>query len=98
MRRSLSRFSIRQTESLVPRLLSFAKFNGVTTPRKKLLGSEKRISSRITHTFLLTNPNLEGEIHLKGGRFCNIPNLFLDELLESICISFFCAFWILFES
>ena len=44
---------------------SSARFNGVIIPKKKPPGNEK-ISDRTTHTFLLANPNLEGEIHLKG--------------------------------
>ena len=30
---------------------------------------DRMISARTTHTYFLANPNLEGKIHLKGGRF-----------------------------
>ena len=32
-------------------------------------GNERKTYGRITLTYFLANPNLEGEIHLKGGRF-----------------------------
>ena len=63
------RFSILPAESHAARLSSFAKFSGATISRRKRPGSKKKTSARTTQTFLLTNPNLEGEIHLKGGRF-----------------------------
>ena len=66
MRRNLSRFSSLPAELPAAKLSSFAKFSGATIPRMKPLGNEKKISGRTTHTFLLANPNLEGEIHLKG--------------------------------
>ena len=69
MRRNPSRFSSLPTELPATRSSSFARFSGVITLRKKPLGNEKMISDRTTHTFLLANLNLEGEIHLKGGRF-----------------------------
>ena len=69
MRRSQSRFSIMPAELLAARLSSFAKFSGTTTQRMKPPGKEKKICSRTTLTYFLANPNLEGEIHLKGGRF-----------------------------
>jgi hypothetical protein len=47
---------------------SFAKFSGVTILRKKQLGDEKMNSEKTIRTYLLANPNLEGEIHLKGVR------------------------------
>ena len=56
-------------ESPAARLSSFAKFSGVTIPRMKPPGSERKIYGRTTPTYFLANPNLEGEIHLKGGRF-----------------------------
>jgi hypothetical protein len=55
-----------QKELLEPRLSNFARFSGVTTQRKKQLGSEKMNSEKTIRTYLLANPNLEGEIHLKG--------------------------------
>jgi hypothetical protein len=57
-----------QKELLVPRRLRFAKFSGVTILKKKQLGNEKMNSKKTTRTYLLANPNLEGEIHLKGVR------------------------------
>ena len=69
MRRNQSRFSSLPAESLATRLSSFAKFSGATTQRKKPPGSERKICSRTTLTYFLANLNLEGEIHLKGGRF-----------------------------
>ena len=74
MKRSQSRFSSFLAELLTARLSSFAKFSGATIPRRKPPGSEKKIFARTTETFLLTNPNLEGEIHLKGGRFVTSQN------------------------
>ena len=69
MRRNQSRFSNMPAESPAARLSSFAKFSGVTIPRMKPPGSERKIYGRTTLTYFLANPNLEGEIHLKGGRF-----------------------------
>src|SRR3954468_23352985 len=69
MRRNKSRFSIMPAELPAARLSSFAKFSGTTTQRMKPPGREKKICSRTTLTYFLANPNLEGEIHLKGGRF-----------------------------
>jgi hypothetical protein len=58
-----------QKELLVPRQSSFAKFSGVTIlKKKKQLGNEKKNFEKTTRTYLLANPNLEGEIHLKGVR------------------------------
>src|SRR4051812_49433251 len=65
----LSRFLRQQKESLVRGPSSYAKYSGVIIPRKKQLGKEKMNFRKITLTYLLTNPNLEGEIHLKGVRF-----------------------------
>ena len=56
-------------ELLAVRLSSFAKSSGVTTRKMKPPGSERKTYSRTTPTCFLANPNLEGEIHLKGGRF-----------------------------
>jgi hypothetical protein len=68
MRRNPSKFWRHQKESLVPRQSNFAKVSGVTIPRKKQLGNEKINSEKTIRTYLLANPNLEGEIHLKGVR------------------------------
>ena len=69
MRRKQSRFSCLPAELRAVRLSSFAKFSGATRPRMKPPGSEKKTYGRTTHTYFLANPNLEGKIHLKGGRF-----------------------------
>ena len=66
---SLSRFWSLPVESPAARLSSFAKFSGATIPRMKPPGNERMISAKTTRTYFLANPNLEGEIHLKGGRF-----------------------------
>lgn len=52
----------------IPRPSNSARSNGITTPKKKLRGNAKMIFEKTTHTFLLTNRNLEDEIHLKGVR------------------------------
>src|SRR3954469_16606720 len=69
MKKSLSRFLRLQKESREQRLSSFAKCNGTITLKRKPLGKEKMIFGKTTLTYLLANPNLEGEIHLKGVRF-----------------------------
>ena len=69
MKRSLSRFSSFLVELLAARLSSSAKFSGATIPRMKPPGNERKTYGKTTHTYFLANPNLEGEIHLKGGRF-----------------------------
>ena len=51
------------------KVIKFAKSSGVTTRRMKPPGSERKIYGKTTPTCFLANPNLEGEIHLKGGRF-----------------------------
>jgi hypothetical protein len=68
MKRNLSKSWRHQNELLIPRRSSFAKFSGVTIPKKKQIGNEKMNSEKTTRTYLLANPNLEGEIHLKGVR------------------------------
>ena len=69
MRRNQSRFSNMPAELLTAKLSSFARFSGATTRRMKPPGNERKIFSKTTLTYFLANPNLEGEIHLKGGRF-----------------------------
>jgi hypothetical protein len=69
MKRSLSKSWRQRKELLIPRQPSSAKFSGITTLKKKQLGSVKMSSERTTHTYLLANPNLKDEILLKGGRF-----------------------------
>ena len=47
------------------KVIKFCKVQVVMKPP----GSERKIYGRTTLTYFLANPNLEGEIHLKGGRF-----------------------------
>jgi hypothetical protein len=68
MKRNPSKSWRHQKELLVPRRSNSARFSGVTTRKKKQLGSEKMNFEKTIHTYLLANPNLEGEIHLKGVR------------------------------
>ena len=92
MRRNQSRFSNMPAESPAARLSSFAKSSGVTIPRRKPPGSERKIYGRTTLTYFLANPNLEGEIHLKGGRFVTsqIFNLECYTLDHHLHIIFHC--------
>ena len=58
-------------------------------------GSERKTYGKITHTYFLANPNLEGEIHLKGGRFLTSQIFNLEcYTLDHHCISYFIAFWL----
>src|SRR4051812_33037737 len=84
MRRNQSRFWTQQRGLPVPRQSSFAKYNGVTTLRKKPLGSVRMTSERTTHTYLLAVPNLEDEIHLKGVSL--VTSQILDLFLHIIHI------------
>jgi hypothetical protein len=68
MRRNPSKSWRHQKELLELGLSNFAKFSGVTTQRRKQLGNEKMNFEKTTRTYLLANPNLESEIHLKGVR------------------------------
>ena len=94
-RRNPSRFLSLPAELHAARSSSFAKFGGATIPRKKPPGSEKRTYGKTTHTYLLANPNLEGEIHLKGGRFVtsqfSIWMLYIDNHMHII---FLFSFWL----
>src|SRR3954467_15432201 len=69
MKRSLSKFLRLQKELLRQRLSNSAKYSGAIIPKKKQHGKEKMTFRKTTLTYLLANPNLEGEIHLKGFRF-----------------------------
>ena len=90
MRRNQLRFSSLRAESLATRLSSFAKFSGATIRRMKPPGNERKIYSRTTLTYFLANPNLEGEIHLKGGRFVTSQIFNLEcYTLDHQCISYF---------
>jgi hypothetical protein len=75
MRRNPSKSWRHQKELLETRLSNFAKFSGVTTHRRKQLGNKKMKFEKTTHTYLLANLNLEGEIHLKGVRLVTSQNL-----------------------
>jgi hypothetical protein len=46
-----------------------------------ILFVEKKNFEKTTRTYLLANPNLEGEIHLKGGRL--VTSQFLEKNLKS---------------
>ena len=61
----------------------------------KPLRNEMKTYERITLTYFLANPNLEGEIHLKGGRFVTFQIFNLEcYTLDHHCISYFIAFWL----
>ena len=93
MRKNPSRFSNTLAGLLAARLSSFARFSGATTLKMKPPGREKNICSRTTITYFLANPNLEGEIHLKGGRFVTSQIFNLEcYTLDHHCISYFIAF------
>ena len=80
-------------ESPAARLSSFARFSGATTQRMKPPRSERRICCKTTITYFLVNPSLEGEIHLKGGRFVTSQIFNLEfYTLDHHCISYFIAF------
>jgi hypothetical protein len=82
MKRSPSK-SWRDREKLLkPRRSSFARISGVTILRKKQLGNEKMNFEKTTRTYLLANPNLEGEIHLKGVRL--VTSQFLGKFLKNL--------------
>jgi hypothetical protein len=66
MRRNPLRYSRQQKELHAPKPSSSARYSGVTTLKKKPLGSVKIPFEKITHTYLLAFPKLEGELHLKG--------------------------------
>jgi hypothetical protein len=66
MKKNPSKSWRHQKELLEPRLSNSAKFSGVTILKKKQLGNGKKNFEKTTRTYLLANPNLEGEIHLKG--------------------------------
>ena len=56
-------------------------------------GNERKTYGRTTLTYFLANPNLEGEIHLKGGRFVTSQIFNLGcYTLDHHCISYFIAF------
>ena len=93
MKRSQSRFSSFLAELFAARSSSFAKFSGATIPRRKPPGSESKTYGNTTHTYFLASPNLEGEIHLKGGRFVtsqfSIWMLYIDHHMHIIFLLHF---------
>src|SRR3954468_17916972 len=89
MRKNPSTFLRLQKELLGLRLSNSAKFNGTIIPKKKQHGKEKMIFGKTTLTYLLANPNLEGEIHLKGVRFLTSLKSFFQRLhIILACIQF----------
>src|SRR3954470_11713297 len=89
MKRNLSRFLRLQKELLGLRLSNSAKFNGTIILKKKQLGKENMNFGKTTLTYLLANPNLEGEIHLKGVRFVtSLKSCFQRLHIIHACISF----------
>src|SRR4051812_44335338 len=94
MRRNQLRFSSLPAESLAARLSSSVKFSGATTRRTKPPGNVRKICSRTTLTYFIANPNLEGEIHLKGYSFVTSQIFNLEcYTLDHHCISYFICFW-----
>jgi hypothetical protein len=91
MKRNPSKSLRHPNELLKPRLSNFARFSGVTILRKKQLGSEKMNSEKTTCTYLLANPNLEGEIHLKGVKLVTSQNLNKSKFHACIHSSYHCA-------
>ena len=69
MKKSQSRFWRQLKGSPEQRPSNFARFSGTITQKMKQPGKEKKILKKTIFTFLLANPNLEDEIHLKGVRF-----------------------------
>ena len=80
------------------KVIKFCKVHGATISRMKPPGNERKTYGRITHTYFLANPNLEGENHLKGGRFVT-SQIFKFGMLyvDHHCISYFIAFWLILE-
>jgi hypothetical protein len=66
MKRNQSRYWRQQKGIHVPRLSSSARYSGIITLRKKPLGNVKKLFEKITLTYFLAFPKLEGELHLKG--------------------------------
>ena len=98
MRRNQSRFSSLPAELHTARLSSFAKFSAATIPRMKPPGNERIISAKTTLTYFQANPNLEDEIHLKGGRFVtsqifNLECYTLDHHAYHILLHFALRSW-----
>jgi hypothetical protein len=66
MRRSQLKSWRQQKGIHAPRPSSSAKYSGVIKLSKKPPGSVKKIFEKITLTYFLAIPKLEGELHLKG--------------------------------
>jgi hypothetical protein len=66
MRRNPSRYSRQQKELHAPKPSSSAKYNGITTRKRKPHGNVKIPFEKNILTYLLAFPKLEGELHLKG--------------------------------
>jgi hypothetical protein len=75
MKRSPSKSWRHRKELLIPRRSNSARFSGITTQKKKQPRSKKMNFEKTTLTYLLANPNLEGEIHLKGVTLVTSQNL-----------------------
>ena len=94
-RRSPSRFLSLRVELHAAKLSSFAKFSGAIIPRMKSPGNEKKTYGKTTHTYFLANPNLEGEIHLKGGRFVTSQfSIWMLYIGHHMHIIFYLHFWL----
>ena len=95
MRKSQLRFLSLPAESPAARLSSFAKFSGATISKMKPRANARKTYGKITLTYFLANPNLEGEIHLRGGRFVTSQIFNLEcYTLDHLCISYFIEFWL----
>ena len=85
-------FASRVTRSKVTK---FCKVQWATIPKMKPPGNERKTYGRIALTYFLANPNLEGKIHLKGGRFVTSQMSNLESYaLDHHSISYFIAFWL----
>jgi hypothetical protein len=66
MKRNQSRYWRQQRGIHTRRISSSTRYSGIIRLRKKPLGSVKKHFEKITLTYLLAIPKLEGELHLKG--------------------------------
>ena len=51
------------------KVIKFCKVQWSHHTKDEATWNERMIFARTTRTYFLANPNLEGEIHFKGGRF-----------------------------
>ena len=74
------------------KVIKFCKVQWSHHTEAEATWEREKIFARTTQTFLQTNPNLEGEIHLKGGRFVTsqIFNLECYTLDHYFHIIFYC--------